>query len=293
MRFDDEYRYGQDMSSQLTPRDFEILSTYLDGQLTGSERTRLESRLQVETELQTTLEEMRRTRSILRAAPTLRAPRNYTLKPDMVKVHRQVPRFYPVLRLASALASILFVLAFAGDLISRAAPVQAPEEAPVALVQQDAALTTAGVEGAIESAHGLMQSKAPPASADGPPQGSLPAQTGIETTNQPMLAMEMMAASPDATQTGVARTPESEDALREMQRRSQYGRQYKPIRKTRVKPGLPPAQRGRVHCGYLKSSLWCLLSSQAWARSTCATKDGGTSFFTFVIVYSSDKIDFS
>lgn len=204
------------MSSRLTPRDFEILSTYLDGQLTGSERTRLESRLLVETELQTTLEEMRRTRSILRAAPTLRAPRNYTLKPDMVKVHRQVPRFYPILRLASALASILFVLAFAGDLISRAAPVQAPEEAPVALVQEDAALTTASVEGASESAQELMQSKAPPASADGPAQGSLPAQTGIETTNQPMLAMEMMAASPDATQTGVARTPESEDALREM-----------------------------------------------------------------------------
>jgi len=203
------------MSSRLTPRDFEILSTYLDGQLTGSERTRFESRLQVETELQTTLEEMRRTRSILRAAPILRAPRNYTLKPDMVKVRRQSPRFYPVLRLASALASILFVLAFAGDLISRAAPVQAPEEAPVALVQEDAALTTAGVEGALESAQGLMQSKAPPASTAGSAQGALPAQTGTETANQPMLAMEMMAASPDATQMSVAQTPESEDALRE------------------------------------------------------------------------------
>lgn len=215
MRFDDKYRYGLNMSSRLTPRDFEILSTYLDGQLTDSECTRLESRLQVETELQTTLEELRRTRAILRAAPILRAPRNYTLKPDMVKVRRQAPRFYPVLRLASALASILFVLAFAGDLIFRAAPVQAPEEAPVALVQEDAALTTAGGEGAVESAQGLMQSKAPPASTGGPAQESLPAQTGTETANQPMLAMEMMAASPDATQTGVARSPESEESLRE------------------------------------------------------------------------------
>lgn len=199
------------MTNQLSSRDFELLSCYLDEQLSDHERNLLESRLQKESELQITLDEMRRTQAILRATPPLRAPRNYTLKPEMVGIHRPQPRYYPVLKLASALASLLFVMAFIGDLIASNAQVQAP----VALVQEAALLTEAAVEGVMGTNQGLAQSKAPPAPAPESAQEPLPVQAATETAMQPMLAMEMVAATPEETQADFRQGQESEDALHE------------------------------------------------------------------------------
>jgi anti-sigma factor RsiW len=210
MKPDEKYRYGLIMTTRLSSHDLEILSTYLDGQLTSSERARLESRLQVETELRTTLEEMRRTQAMLRAAPALRAPRNYTLRPDMVKAPRRAPSAYPFLRLATALASLLFILAFAGDLISRGAT----SPAPVALVQEEAVVRTMAVEEAAVTEQGLMQGKAPPAPAAESAQSLLPAQELTETASAPMLQMEMMAASPESTQLAGDQVPDAADTLR-------------------------------------------------------------------------------
>lgn len=198
------------MTPRLTSRDFEMLSIYLDGQLTDSERTRLESRLQVETELQTALHEMSRTRAVLRSAPTLRAPRNYTLKPEMVKVRRETSHLYPFLRLASALASILFVLAFVGDLIFQGTPTQAP----AAVVQGGVTLEVGALEEAVVTEQMLMQSIAPTAPAAEPAQESMLAQAATETTVAPML-MEMKTGSPEATQVSGEQSPEAGDALRE------------------------------------------------------------------------------
>ena len=199
------------MTTLLSPRDIETLSTYLDGQLTGSERDRLELRLQAEIELRTALEELRRTRAILRSAPTLRAPRNYTLKPDMVKFRQKTPRAYPILRLASALASLLFVLAFVGDLFGQGIPAQAP----VVLIQQGAAPVTAAMEEATSTEQTLMQSKAPPAPAAELALEPLPAQAATETALAPGLQMEMLAALPTTTQTSGEPSLGAGDALRQ------------------------------------------------------------------------------
>jgi anti-sigma factor RsiW len=198
------------MTPRLTSRDLEILSIYLDGQLTDSERTNLESRLQVETDLQMALQEMSRTRAVLRATPVLRAPRNYTLKPEMVKVRRQTQHLYPFLRLASALASILFVLAFVGDLIFQGAPVQAP----VAVVQQGVTLEAEALEEAAATEQMLMQSKAPPVPAAEPALESQLAQTATETAVTPML-MEMVVSSPEPSQESGEQSHEAGDTLRE------------------------------------------------------------------------------
>ncbi len=65
----------------LSRDDLEALSAYLDGALSAQERAALDSRLAAESELRTTLDDMRRTVHILRAAPRLAVPRNYTLDP--------------------------------------------------------------------------------------------------------------------------------------------------------------------------------------------------------------------
>ena len=63
------------MMTRITHRDWEALSAYLDGQLNRKERDRLEARLKASAELQDALEQLRRTRSLLRSLPPMRAPR--------------------------------------------------------------------------------------------------------------------------------------------------------------------------------------------------------------------------
>ncbi|MEW6716017.1 MAG: hypothetical protein AB1345_00710 [Chloroflexota bacterium] len=101
---------------KVKPRDWETLSAYLDGHLKPWQRRNIEARLERDTTLRERLEEMRRTRAELRSLPVVRAPRNFTLTPQMVGM-RPYSRAYPVLRLASALASVLFVLFVAGDFV--------------------------------------------------------------------------------------------------------------------------------------------------------------------------------
>jgi anti-sigma factor RsiW len=103
------------MTNRISKRDWERLSAYLDGQLSGRERSRLESRLQAEQPLQSAFEELRRTQLILRSLPKLRAPRNYTLTPEMVPERKERRRAYPIFGFASALATVLLVLVLVGD----------------------------------------------------------------------------------------------------------------------------------------------------------------------------------
>jgi hypothetical protein len=107
------------MTTKNSPREGELLSAYLDGQLNPKERARLEARLREDAQLRSLLVELRRTRAILRSQPRLRAPRNFMLTPQMAgKPVRTPPRAYPALRLASVLAGVLFVLVLAGDLLT-------------------------------------------------------------------------------------------------------------------------------------------------------------------------------
>jgi hypothetical protein len=103
------------MKPHISPRDLEYLSLYLDKQLSPDEQRRLEKRLQENQPLRQLLDELRETRRVLRAVPKARAPRNFTLTPQMIgsRAHRPV---YPALGFVSALASILFILVFVGDL---------------------------------------------------------------------------------------------------------------------------------------------------------------------------------
>ena len=104
------------MTVNISSRDWEALSAYLDDQLSTKERARLEARLQSSPELKNGLDELRATRAVLRSQPKLRASRNFALTPEMVGV-KQPTRAYPAMRLAAVLASIMFVLVFVGDII--------------------------------------------------------------------------------------------------------------------------------------------------------------------------------
>jgi len=130
------------MTQPINPREQEMLSAFLDNALKPRERQQLESQLQTRPELRAALNELRQTQQLLRQAPTLRAPRNFTLTPEMAGLRTRPPRVYPAFQWAFALASFLFVLVLAGELFSRtptgANPVAMAPAAESVVVQEEA-----------------------------------------------------------------------------------------------------------------------------------------------------------
>ena len=113
-------------------RDIELLSSYLDGQLSPSESSRLESRLSSDPELAAAFNDLRAARGILRKLPARKAPRNFTLTRQMVGLKPPLPRTYSFFRFSTAFATILLVLTFAANSIlpnirfGAGAPMSAP-----------------------------------------------------------------------------------------------------------------------------------------------------------------------
>jgi len=133
------------MKNQITSRDYERLSAYLDNQLDGKERSRMEERLIADPELRKELQDLEKTRLLLRELPRLRAPRNFFIHPETrLKPVGIRPSFklFPGYGIVSAIATILFVMViFADRLLSPSTPgALAPSEvSPVEsfVVQQE------------------------------------------------------------------------------------------------------------------------------------------------------------
>lgn len=151
----------------LKPSPLEQLSAYLDGKLNPRQRADLEKQLAADPQLHADLQALRRTRAVLRVAPRLRAPRNFTLTPQMVRARPQLPIFYPYLRWSTALTGLLvFLVLFSNYLIT-----------PLTIAQNTAPML-------VESAPMLLESPAdsaaplrlptdemPPADLLPPPEG--------------------------------------------------------------------------------------------------------------------------
>lgn len=118
------------MKNSLSPRDWQDLSAYLDHQLNPIQSEKLEYRLNAEPELREALQDLSQIQAILRRQTALRAPRNFTLSPQMVG-KRSNERAYPALRLAAALASLLFLVLFVGDLLGTGQQAVPPQPAMV------------------------------------------------------------------------------------------------------------------------------------------------------------------
>ncbi len=119
---------------KISTRDWEALSAYLDDALPPRERERLAARLRNEPALQEALTSLKRTRSVLRAAPRLRAPRNFTLTPEMAAPRPSLLDWLrPTMQWSSAIAAVLLMLVLAGQYLLSplgAAPVAREAPAP-------------------------------------------------------------------------------------------------------------------------------------------------------------------
>jgi hypothetical protein len=102
----------------------ELLSAYLDGQLSAAEQARLEAQLAADPALQAELDALRYTVALVRDLPPVPSPRNFILSQTATAQPRPAPsaRFRhawtaPLLTAATAVASLLFVVVLAGDLL--------------------------------------------------------------------------------------------------------------------------------------------------------------------------------
>ena len=121
----------------------ELLSAYLDGELNAGEQARLEVQLATDPALQAELKALRQTVALMRDLPQIPIPRNFILPQTAAARPRPAsparPRrawAAPLLTAATAVASLLFVIVLAGDLLLAGqgnlvmAPEAAPREAP-------------------------------------------------------------------------------------------------------------------------------------------------------------------
>ncbi len=123
------------MTSRISPDDWEILSAYLDGQVSAKEQEKIKQKLTAEPELQRALEELQRTKMVLRSAPRRRVPHNFTLSPSMIPQRKPFFRLVPTLSFASVMAAILMVLTFAFNGLTSLAGVGSLAAQPPALTQ--------------------------------------------------------------------------------------------------------------------------------------------------------------
>lgn len=181
------------MTTRITDRDWELLSAYLDGELNARDKARLEGRLQASTDLHAALNDLRRTRALLRAQPRLRAPRNFTLTAESAGIRsssRPAPRLSPIFGMVSAFASFLLVAVVLSELVVKSPTMSARQisAAPTTYseVQNVETLAVEAAAGAAEAPAVEEGAQAPPA----PQQLPADAQKSVQTEAPMDLAMK-------------------------------------------------------------------------------------------------------
>jgi hypothetical protein len=121
------------MKTQLSPQDWQQLSAYLDGQLSTTEKERLETRLHTQANLRNGLEEISQTRRILRSVPRRKVPHNFILTRAMVaEQSRRRSAWFPALSFTSLVSVVLLVVVSLFSQLQSGALLAAPA-APVAM----------------------------------------------------------------------------------------------------------------------------------------------------------------
>ena len=141
------------MSFDLSARDLEQISAYLDNRLSPAEKSGMETRLNSEPRFAETVLQLERTRSLLRRIPQRRSPRNFTLNPQMlVKAVRPMRMGgWTSLNFVSAIAGALLVAVLVGDfsvngLPAFGLPAEGQAEEPMAFMAAEAATDEATTE---------------------------------------------------------------------------------------------------------------------------------------------------
>jgi hypothetical protein len=146
-----------DSRQPISDDDVELLSAYIDNQLSAAERLTFERRLDREPHLRRELAELRATATLLRELPDISPSRSFTL--DLAALPRQRRSLFVPLRWATLATTILLLFALTPDAL-RALREDGPL-APAPMAQQAPGSSANGRGGAADTV--LMATAAPSA----------------------------------------------------------------------------------------------------------------------------------
>ncbi|WP_448337688.1 anti-sigma factor family protein [Chloroflexus aurantiacus] len=126
--------------SELPEQDRELLSAYIDNELTPAERSALEERLRVEPSLRRELAELRAVRDLLREQPWVTPPRTFTLTPEMAGVRRRRFALSGWWQPLSGLAALVLVILMSWQVLNLN---NNPASAPQVMMSGDTTAPTA------------------------------------------------------------------------------------------------------------------------------------------------------
>jgi hypothetical protein len=123
----------------LTSKQWQLLSAYLDGELSDKEKNEADLLLKSEPQMVQTLENLRNTKSLLRLLPIRKVPRQYTLTRQEALANRS-SWLVNSLRILSGVSAAVLIVVLAADLLQpmRMAPPEAMMES-VAMQEAPAA----------------------------------------------------------------------------------------------------------------------------------------------------------
>jgi anti-sigma factor RsiW len=130
-------------TSDLSQRELQKISSYLDGLLTPLEADAFERSLKSDEELAWALVEIRKTKELIGSLPPLTAPRSFALSPEMAGLRMTRPS--PLLRYATAIAMLAFTFTLGADLLLNMAGGMM-RSAPAMEVMSDMVLEAAPLE---------------------------------------------------------------------------------------------------------------------------------------------------
>jgi hypothetical protein len=113
------------MRTKLSSRELQLLSAYLDGELSKKDQKRVERLLSDHPAAISSLEKLRQVKSVIKLLPIHKVPRNFTISTEDVS-RSLIPNLAGVLRYASAVSAVLLIVVIAFDFISsyQSAPVE-------------------------------------------------------------------------------------------------------------------------------------------------------------------------
>ena len=174
-----------------------LLSTYLDGRTSRAEQALVERHLKSCADCTRNLATLRATVTAIQQLPNVRAPRSFALSRSMAKQPRSTPWLYPVLRTATAVATLLFVIAVAGDVYTRGTlfSTSARKFAPAAVSSTSVAMQAAATP-AQESAPQVAPPPTSQALAVQPPPAPAPQAAAPLTSGTTASGARQAAATP-------------------------------------------------------------------------------------------------
>jgi len=150
----------------------ELLSAYLDADLTSAERDQLDARLATDTDLRDALEGMRLVRDTLATLEPARAPRSFAITaPPVPQPRRAFGRLDLVTRIGAMTAAVAFVVVLAGDLTGAGTPIADQSfstTAEIAAIQPEPAADGGAAGGSADSAGEVASGGSERSTSDGP-----------------------------------------------------------------------------------------------------------------------------